>query len=43
MLVVKLPPETKNAKLSFAHFNGIPAKISVQQNNVLNVSPTNFE
>jgi hypothetical protein len=43
MLVVKLPTENKNAKLSFAHFNGIPAKISVQQNNDDNVSPLNFE
>jgi hypothetical protein len=43
MLVVKLPPETKNTKLSFAHFTGITAKISVQQNNVHTIYSLNFD
>ncbi len=43
MFVVKLLPETKNTKLSFAHFTGITAKISVQQKNAHTIYSPNFD
>jgi hypothetical protein len=43
MFVVKLLPETNNTKLSFAHFTGISAKISVQQNNARTIYSPNFD